>query len=109
MKFSQSNDAVEKIDAVDSDEIRLQEQELSIQVENLMQETTSKEEHGLRIGCEFTSYADLYERSTFVQLYKRSSRGFPGYAKKCPKKTLNSELIYSELDVGCSGAVKLSI
>ena len=64
---SESNDAVEKIDSVDSDEKKLQEHELSIQVVHLnagenMDETTSKEEHGLKIGCEFTSYADLIKQ-----------------------------------------------
>ena len=70
---------------------------------------TGTQEECLKIdvGSEFQSYAQLeksiqeFQERNFVQLYKRSSRGLDGYAKKCPNKKINPELLYSELDFAC--------
>ena len=59
------------------------------------------------VGTEFLSYDNLqdgilrFERNNFVQLYKRSSRSLTAYAKKCPKKKLNADLVFSEIDFAC--------
>lgn len=58
-------------------------------------------------GKGFHSYAEIeeaiqnFEKRNFVQVYKRSSRGLTAYAKKCPKKKLNPELLFSEIDFAC--------
>ena len=70
---------------------------------------TGTQEECLKIdvGSEFQSYAQLeksiqeFQERNFVQLYKRSSKGLDGYAKKCPNKKINPELLYSELDFAC--------
>lgn len=72
-------------------------------------DTTETLDGSLKIqrGSTFESYAHVqkaiqtFQTNQFVQLYKRSSRGLKGYAKKCPKKKLNSELLYSEIDYAC--------
>jgi hypothetical protein len=64
-------------------------------------------ERALDIGSEFGSYDDLekavqaFQSSNFVQLYKRSSRSLAAYQKRCPKKKLNPDLVYSEVDFAC--------
>ena len=68
---------------------------------------TQEECSQIGAGSEFHSYAQLeksiqaFQEKNFVQLYKRSSRGLDAYAKKCPNKKLNPELLYSELDFAC--------
>ena len=68
---------------------------------------TQKECLKIDIGSEFQSNAQVeksieaFQERNFVQLYKRSSRGLDAYAKKCPNKKLNPDLLYSELDFAC--------
>ncbi len=72
-------------------------------------DTTDTQHECLKIdiGSKFESYTLLekaiqaFQEGNFVQLYKRSSRGLGGYAKKCPKKKLNPKLLYNGLDFAC--------
>lgn len=59
------------------------------------------------IGEKFSSYNALaskiecYQRPNNVQLYKRSSRSVAAAKSRCPKKSFNEELKFSEVTFSC--------
>lgn len=67
------------------------------------------------VGTEFLSYGNLqdailrFERNNFVQLYNRSSRSLTAHAKKSPKKKLNADLVFSEIDCLCPWRKELQV
>ena len=59
------------------------------------------------VGEKFSNYAALsskieqYQRANNVQLYKRSSRSIDAAKTRCPKKTFNDQLKFSEITFSC--------
>ena len=58
----------------------------------------------MNVGNKFSSFEDLvkairsHEKSTFPQLYVRSSRSIETAAKRATKKVFKAELKYAEID-----------
>ena len=61
----------------------------------------------LSVGTKFDSFDELnrvikqYEEDNCANLYKKESRTIEAAAKKCPKKTFNSNLKYAEVIYAC--------
>ena len=59
------------------------------------------------VGQVFDSYEVLieqlksYQKENYMQLFKRSSRTVTGYLTKHPKRNLNKNLLFCELDYSC--------
>ncbi|XP_057673074.1 zinc finger protein 90 homolog isoform X2 [Corythoichthys intestinalis] len=66
----------------------------------------------LEMGAEFSSFESLteaienWQRSNFVELYKRGSRTVQNAKKRTRKKSYNSNLVFAELDYACAHASK---
>lgn len=70
------------------------------------------EAQDLEKGAEFFSFESFseaierWQRSNFVELYKRSSRTVENAKKRARKKSYSDDLVFAELDFACAHGSK---